>query len=182
MYRRALAPSVLAAGVLLTGCAGQAATHSSTSAATGTSTAAPAGPTVVDEVDEPAADPTRSSPPTPVPSQRPAPGKPGPPPEVQAAQGAQVWAVYLAVAEADDPSGEALLAETSHHVLSTFGYSGSGIGDVSCDQGAAEQLGLDPPNQRVAVYFDSAASAQQFVGAYDRRSVGSARVTTYCLD
>ena len=54
---------------------------------------------------------------------------------------------------------------------------------ITCDlAGAAEALGFDPEHNRVAVYFDSAARAQEFVAVYDRQDVGSAEVTTYCLD
>ena len=63
-----------------------------------------------------------------------------------------------------------------------LGYAGSGIGSVSCDHGAAEALGFDPGDDRVAVYFDSTARAQEFVAVYDRQDVGSAPVTTYCSD
>ena len=56
------------------------------------------------------------------------------------------------------------------------------IGSVGCDQGAAEALGLDPDDNRVAVYFATAADAQLFEGLYDRRTWGSAQVSVFCAD
>src|SRR3712207_8079419 len=79
------------------------------------------------------------------------------------------------------PAEVHMLAETEDYAR-FLGWTGSGIGSVSCDQGAAEALGFDPDDHRVAVYFDSAARAQEFVAGYDRQDVGSAQVTTYCLD
>ncbi|MGX5655387.1 hypothetical protein ACWKWC_11500 [Geodermatophilus nigrescens] len=95
--------------------------------------------------------------------------------------GSRVWAVYLAVGDHTYNGDLHTLAVTADH-LEDLGYTGSGIGDVSCDQGAVEQLGFSPEHQRVAVYFESAALAEQFVAAYDRQEVGTAPVTTYCLD
>jgi hypothetical protein len=97
-------------------------------------------------------------------------------------QGSQVWAVYLAVGNAEDVWGRHMLAETADYVHAFYGYQGSGLGEVACDQGAAEQLGFEPRDHRVAVYFESAARAEEFVAVYDRQDLGSARVTTYCLD
>src|SRR3712207_5578335 len=95
--------------------------------------------------------------------------------------GGVAWAVYLAVGSPDVQWDMHKLGETESYAR-FLGYTGSGIGSVSCDQGAAEALGLDPDDHRVAVYFDSAARAQEFVAVYDRQDVGSVRVTTYCLD
>src|SRR5688572_18182236 len=113
------------------------------------------------------------------------PGSEGPqlgwPPEVTPVHGGRVWAVYLAVGSPDSEWDMHKLGETESY-LQGQGYTGSGIGSVGCDQGAAEALGVDSQDNRVAVYFDSAARAQEFVAVYDRQDVGSAEVTTYCLD
>jgi hypothetical protein len=103
------------------------------------------------------------------------------PPEVVPTQGARVWAVYLAVGSPFDESEASELGETESYA-NGLGYTGSGIGSVGCDQGAAEQLGLVPDDNRVAVYFATAEHAQQFVAVYDRPDLGSAEVATYCLD
>ena len=109
-------------------------------------------------------------------------GLPVGPPEVISVHGGRAWAVYLAVGSPDSDWDMHMLGETESYVRGMFGYVGSGIGSVGCDQGAAEALGFDPDDNRVAVYFDSAARAQEFQAVYDRQDLGSAPVTTYCLD
>ncbi len=95
--------------------------------------------------------------------------------------GARRWAVYVAVGSPSSDSEMHALGEAESFLRGT-GYVGSGIGSVGCDLGAAESLGFDPGHNRVAVYFDSAADAQLFQGGYERQDLGSAQVTTYCLD
>ena len=102
-------------------------------------------------------------------------------PEVTPVHGGRVWAVYLAVGSPDSDWDMHMLGETESYVR-MFGYVGSGIGSVGCDQGAAEALGFHPGDNRVAVYFATAAHAQEFVAGYDRQDAGSAQVSTYCLD
>jgi hypothetical protein len=182
---------------LLTGCAGGAGSEVSGGAAT--SSAPPTASETVASGDgrssSPNGDrgdgaPTVEEPPDPAtiaphpPGWIP-PGSEGPqldwPPEVTPVHGGRVWAVYLAVGSPDSEWDMHKLGEAESY-LQGHGYLGSGIGSVGCDQGAAEALGFDPTNNRVAVYFDSAARAQEFVAVYDRQDVGSAEVTTYCLD
>lgn len=64
------------------------------------------------------------------------------------------------------------------------GYDEVGGGDIDCDQGAREALGLDPDRDyyAVALYFPDRPTAQQFVDAYEPGVVGIADLTTYCLD
>jgi hypothetical protein len=96
--------------------------------------------------------------------------------------GGEAWAVYVAVAsDFDAPeiaAGAGLLEE--------LGYFGGG-GDLGCDQGAAEALGLDPSQSwtATAVYFETEEDAQAFVNAYEslgHQAVGYALVQTFCLD
>ena len=165
------------------------------------------GPTPTTEP-TPAAEPTPSAEPTPAtdetpeptspPSEEPSPSATPPqatpspvtPPAAPAApvfpeeaaveHGGRSTAVYLAVAyDGSDPELARAYAQARE-----VGYSGVGIGDVACDQGAGEALGLDPARaySRVAVYFPDRATAQQFVDAYEPGVVGIADVTTYCLD
>lgn len=104
------------------------------------------------------------------------------PAEVLVTQGSTVWAVYLDTGSPADEWQAASLGETESYLTGLYGYTGSGIGSVSCDAGAAEQLGFVPDDDRLAVYFATAEDATTFVAIYDRQDVGSAEVTTYCLD
>ncbi|MGK5112292.1 MULTISPECIES: hypothetical protein [unclassified Geodermatophilus] len=188
MHRSALVPSLLTAAVVLAACGGDAGSGTTPraddrpTATVGTS--APA----TDEPAEPAGPPDAGTVDAAPDDQTPADGGSsggdtggGFPPEVVPTQGARVWAVYLAVGTPFDESQAHLLGETESYA-NGLGYTGSGIGSVGCDQGAAEQLGLAPDDNRVAVYFATAEHAQQFVAVYDRPDLGSAEVATYCLD
>lgn len=55
-------------------------------------------------------------------------------------------------------------------------------GDIACDQGAAEQLGVSSDVQAVALYFETRRDARTWASALDPAPLGIARVTTYCLD
>lgn len=101
------------------------------------------------------------------------------PREAVAVHGGRYWAVYLAVAyDAGDP--ELAQAQASAQAV---GYAG-GIGDVQCETGAAEGLGLDPAKSYSAasVFFDTRADAQAFVDRYAPGVVGTVQVTASCLD
>ena len=94
-------------------------------------------------------------------------------------QGATVWAVYLAVAR--DESQESEVAEAAEDVR-RLGYTPA-TGQVGCDQGAAEGLGLpDGQYTAAAVYFDTQQLAQQFVDAYRPGVVGTVQITYFCAD
>jgi len=191
--------AVVLAAVLLTGCAGDAGSEASGGTATSSSSpptaskTAPStggGSTGTADGDSGDGASTGEEPPDPAtiaphPPDWIPPGSEGPqlgwPPEVTPVHGGRAWAVYLAVGSPDSEWDMHMLGETESY-LQGQGYTGSGIGSVGCDQGAAEALGVDPQDNRVAVYFDSAARAQEFVAVYDRQDVGSAEVTTYCLD
>ncbi len=109
-------------------------------------------------------------------------GRPaGYPTEVVSTHGARLWGVYLAAGSPGDAGDSHAVGEAESFLIGQ-GFAGSGIGSVSCDQGAAEQLGLAPDDHRVAVYFATAEQAQQFVDVYEREPLGTALVTTYCLD
>lgn len=58
------------------------------------------------------------------------------------------------------------------------------VGDINCNPGAREGLGLDRKRNYVAVSlcFRTEAHAREFVDAYERPVVGIARVKTMCLD
>lgn len=98
------------------------------------------------------------------------------PPEVSPTHGGVVWGLYLAVGPTlDDADMEGAVRQAEE-----LGYTPSS-GDLACDDGAADALGVDVSSSGVAVYFatrEDAEAATQFFDAW----VGIARVTTYCLD
>jgi hypothetical protein len=96
--------------------------------------------------------------------------------------GGSYWAVYVAV----EPDEGRVLADARDRVEAA-GYTPGG-GDLACDQGAAEALGMERQAQAmtVAVYFDTRDDAETFFGLLASRleppPVGIANVTTLCLD
>ncbi len=150
--------------------------------------AAPAGrtPPAGTAAPVPPSTPSAPAPGTPDPG-TPDPGTPDPeapvghPAETVATHGASLWGVYLAAGDPVDPWADHALGE-AQSFLTWQGFTGSGIGSVACDLGAAEQLGLAPDANRLAVYFATADQARQFTDAYERDVLGTALVTTYCLD
>jgi hypothetical protein len=189
MYRSALVSSLLTAAVALTACGGDddgsgTAPRADDRPTTSIESSAPAASEPAESAESADGGTVRDVPD----GQAPADGGSnggdtggGFPPEVIPTQGARVWAVYLAVGSPFDEAQAHKLGETESYA-NGLGYTGSGIGSVGCDQGAAEQLGLVPDDNRVAVYFATAEHAQQFVAGYERQALGSAEVATYCLD
>jgi hypothetical protein len=105
-----------------------------------------------------------------------------PPPASELTHGGESWAVYLAVADVFT----APELEEAQELADTYGFL-AGIGDLACDQGGTEALGLDPNGDwaAVAVYFDGEAEAEQFVDAFEARGhtvAGLGLVETFCLD
>jgi hypothetical protein len=167
---------------VLTGCADDetdsasgtsAATAVPTATATTDATSDPAGS--ADSDDQGAEDPTPSGD---IDQQGPLdPGSPGFPVEAPPVHGAQRWAVYVAVG----PPGDSALPPVLDEVRRS-GWEGAGIGELSCDAGAAEALGRDPSDHAVAVYFETPEQVEAFARFYGKPYVGTAQVTTYCLD
>lgn len=98
------------------------------------------------------------------------------------AQGDPVWAVYLALAH----SGTDPALDTALQQAAAAGYSGV-QGDLACDQGAIEALGLDQFDywSAVTLYFATERDASDFVASYTAevaKVVGSTRVNVGCLD
>lgn len=182
----------------LAGCGGSAAPQTAPAASTTTASAPEATVTAEATTDEPtdaattptdtpsATTPTvTSSAPTatasggPVPTAGPtrwprALGEPG--------QGDPVWAVYLALAHSgDDPAIDAAVRKASG-----AGYTAV-QGDLACDQGAIEALGLDQYDywSAATVYFASRQDSADFVASYQAKVgkvAGAARVNVGCLD
>lgn len=97
------------------------------------------------------------------------------PPEMLPTHGGTIWGLYLAVGDSlEDAAMDAAVQQATE-----LGYHPGG-GEIACDDGAADALGVDA-TMSVAVYFatrEDAEAATQFFDAW----VGIARVTTYCLD
>ena len=96
--------------------------------------------------------------------------------------GGDAWAVYLAVDE--DADAESLTG--ANLLLADLGYP-SGTGDLGCDIGGAELLGVDPETRyyAVAVYFHTEGEATRFVTGLAARGhavEGMGLVRTICLD
>jgi hypothetical protein len=109
---------------------------------------------------------------------------PLPPTQEEPVHGGDAWAVYLALStDISDPEIVEAIA-----LLEDLGYAaGWGSGDLACDQGGAQAVGVDPSDgyAMVGAYFDSALDAARFVVALDTRGQsvrGIGRVQTYCLD
>ena len=109
---------------------------------------------------------------------------PLPPTQEQPVHGGDAWAVYLAVST--DISGPEIADAIA--LLEDLGYvAGWGSGDLACDQGGAQAVGVDPSDNYAVVgaYFDTALDAARFVVALDARGhsvLGIGLVQTYCLD
>ena len=102
-----------------------------------------------------------------------------PPATTAVVHGGERWAVYVAVTDSGDDPRVAAAQER----LDALGYaSATGWGDVGCDDGAAEALGVPWQSTAVRVYFDTQADAETFARLYGPEAVGTAQVTLYCLD
>jgi hypothetical protein len=98
-------------------------------------------------------------------------------------QGGTVVAVYLQIVSEGEMSGNLNddFADVTAQAVD-LGYF-VGNGDLNCDQGAADALGLAPGNYYgAAVYFDTMEEANAFAAAWDGEVVGIVTVTTFCLD
>jgi hypothetical protein len=103
-----------------------------------------------------------------------------PPPATPIEHGGTYWGLYLAVAaDADEPEFIEWSAQAE-----AAGYA-SGPGELACDDGAADGLGVPVDWFGVAVYFstrEDAEAAGAWFAANHGEPYGIARVTTYCLD
>jgi hypothetical protein len=103
-----------------------------------------------------------------------------PPPATPIEHGGTYWGLYLAVAaDADEPEFIEWSAQAE-----AAGYT-TGPGELACDDGAADGLGVPVDWFGVAVYFstrEDAETASAWFAANHGEPHGIARVTTYCLD
>jgi hypothetical protein len=105
------------------------------------------------------------------------------PAQAELTHGGEAVGVYLQVIEEADSSGD-FRADFAAVVddVEAMGYFG-GFGDLNCDQGAQEALGLGAGQwYGASLYFETEADAELFVAAYPGEVVGIATVFTYCVD
>lgn len=98
------------------------------------------------------------------------------PQPVMPIHGRVYYGVYLAAA----PFGAEEL-EKAVRRLDRLGIE-AGAGEIACDDGAADQLGLPNDLAIVAVYFDRRPDAKAWLDRLDPPPLGLAKVRTYCLD
>jgi hypothetical protein len=102
------------------------------------------------------------------------------PQPVPVEHGGTYWAVYLGVAEGGSPELDAAM-----EFARRLGVK-AGSGDLACDQGAAEVLGVPADWQGVGVYFATREDAERFYIGSGLSDLDAepliARVTTFCLD
>jgi hypothetical protein len=186
----ALASSVLAA-VLLAGCAGEGSAEASPGSGSPSSTSVePSGPTTSDPVDPGAGDAgdedmggqdsggqdSGGQDSSNGGSGGGTEGLPGWPIESTPVDGARLWAAYLAVAAPGDPALQQVLEEVQQL------WPGAGLGELGCDQGAAEALGRDQAEHAVAVYFATEQHVTEFRRRWGGPYVGAVQVTIFCAD
>ena len=102
------------------------------------------------------------------------------PTPVEPVHGGTYWAVYPWVGSPGSPEAD----DVSAQLMEAFGIEAF-PGDLSCDDGAAEALGTDAP-QDIGVYFETEDQANAFASqagllGHEANPV-IAHVTTYCLD
>jgi hypothetical protein len=96
--------------------------------------------------------------------------------------GESAWAVYLAVAHSSsDPAMQAAQEEAAK-----VGY-GAVIGDLACDRGSIEALGLDEHDYwtGAVLYFKTKTDATDFANSYlvsGGTVIGTAKIGLGCLD
>lgn len=177
--RAALAGAMSAAlgMVLLTGCGGD------DSSSTGTPvTTVPAASSTSGATTPPATKPTPSASPTT--TATPEPTKTRWPKALGEPQGESAWAVYLAVAHSS--SDPALKAAQDQAAQAGPGY-GAVIGDLACDRGSIEALGLDKHDYwtGAVLYFSTKKDAEDFATSYLVQGgtvIGTAKIGLGCLD
>jgi hypothetical protein len=102
------------------------------------------------------------------------------PPQAPLVHQGTAWAVVVAISRTqNDPKLAAAVRS-----VTAVGYRDVVVNPVSgCDQGMREGLKLNPGDYwHVSLYFADAATAQQFVDAYQPGVVGTVKVVTGCAD
>ncbi|WP_155859522.1 hypothetical protein [Cellulomonas sp. KRMCY2] len=107
-----------------------------------------------------------------------------PPSATDLHHGGETWGVYTVVLEAGASTADPRWLEGDRR-LGALGYPAGG-GELGCDLGATESLGLGDGAMAIASYFDTQTDAelfaQKYAAAFGDQVVGMARVTTVCMD
>lgn len=96
--------------------------------------------------------------------------------EVAPTHGAHLFGVYIVVAEAGS-----FALEAAAENLRTRGIQHS-VGEVGCDQGASEALGVPPDAHGVSVMFTTREAAEAYAASLPTSPTGIAEVTVGCAD
>ncbi len=96
--------------------------------------------------------------------------------EVAPTHGASLFGVYVVVAEAGSPALEEAAAPLRERSIQVS------VGELSCDAGAAEALGVAPDSHAVSVMFETREAADSFAATLSTPPAGIAQVTVGCAD
>lgn len=96
--------------------------------------------------------------------------------EVAPAHGATLFGVYVVVAE----PGAAALEEAAAPLRARSILVS--VGELGCDAGAAEALGVAPDRHAVSVMFETREAADAFAATLASPPAGIAQVTVGCAD
>jgi len=96
--------------------------------------------------------------------------------EVAPAHGATLFGVYVVVAE----PGAAALEEAAAPLRARSILVS--VGELGCDAGAAEALGVAPDQHAVSVMFETREAANAFAATLSSPPAGIAQVTVGCAD
>ncbi len=169
--------SVVLAALLLTGCGGKKPSSTSTPVTT-----VPAVTQSSPETTSSTTTTTTTPPSSPTTTATPQVTKTRWPKALGEPQGHSAWGVYLAVAHSSsDPALKSAQAQ-----VAKVGY-GAVIGDLACDHGAMEALGLDVHDYwtGAVLYFANKKDAQDFASSYlvaGGTVIGTAKIGLGCLD
>jgi hypothetical protein len=96
--------------------------------------------------------------------------------EVAPTHGATLFGVYVVVAEPGAPALEEAAAPLRERSILVS------VGELGCDAGAAEALGVAPDRHAVSVMFETREAAEAFAATLTSPPAGIAEVTVGCAD
>jgi hypothetical protein len=96
--------------------------------------------------------------------------------EVAPTHGATLFGVYVVVAEPGAPALEEAAAPLRERSIFVS------VGELGCDAGAADALGVAPDQHAVSVMFETREAADAFAATLASPPAGIAQVTVGCAD